>query len=328
MISASSIPSQDITEKQLRAFDVQHDLSPVADLVELCFADTLDPDGKRYIQRMRSVAKNKGFLRWAALNVELPNMPFTGYVWEHEGSLIGNSSLIPYRVKGRSSYLIANVAVHPDHRRKGIARALTQRSMEHARAKGASQVWLHVRQENDQALELYSSLGFSEEARRTTWIGKPDSMSPEVDSDLSIGRPARDHWDKTKTWIEHNYPDDVSWHLPLNLKALHPGFFGTLYRLLNHARIRQWAAFNEVGLSAVLAWQATSTHADSLWLAAPPDAPDGTICALLPYARQRLGSKRTLRLEYPAVQNKDGIQSASFCLQQTLIWMAHNFQNF
>ena len=47
--------------EQLRPFDVRRDMGPVADLVELCFADTLDPEGKRFIQRMRSAARNTGF---------------------------------------------------------------------------------------------------------------------------------------------------------------------------------------------------------------------------------------------------------------------------
>ena len=325
MISVSSIPSQIKTGKHLRAFDVQRDLAPVADLVELCFADTLDPDGKRYIQRMRSVSRNKGFIRWAALNVEVPNMPFTGYVWELDGTMIGNASLIPYRVKGQASYLIANVAVHPDHRRKGIARALTLRAMEHARKKGAAEIWLHVRQENDQALDLYSSLGFAEKARRTTWIGEPETMSSADDSDIKIRPAVPDNWKHIKAWITHNYPDDVSWHLPLNTNALRPGFWGALYRLLHHVNIRQWAACSKASLSAVLTWQASSTHADSLWLAAPPDAADAAIGALLSHARRALRSKRTLRLEYPADQNNDGIQSAVFYPQQTLIWMSRSF---
>jgi hypothetical protein len=39
------------SSSHLRAFDVRHDLDAVADLVEVCFADTLDADGRRYIQQ-------------------------------------------------------------------------------------------------------------------------------------------------------------------------------------------------------------------------------------------------------------------------------------
>ena len=82
-------------------------------------------------------------------------------------------------------------------------------------------------------------------------------------------------------WIKHNYPDDVSWHLPLNVHTLRPGLRGAALRLLSNTHIRQWAASGEGELSAVVFWQATAAHADSLWLAAPKNADDSTIQALL-----------------------------------------------
>ena len=99
----------------LRPFDVQRDLGPVADLVETCFAETLDPDGKRYIERMRSAAKNKSFLHWAALNFEIPNMPFSGYVWEQDGRMIGNASNIAAgdRIPDRFNIIKNTMAASP-----------------------------------------------------------------------------------------------------------------------------------------------------------------------------------------------------------------------
>jgi len=47
-------------------FDIRRDLDPVADLVETCFAETLDEDGKRYVRQMHSAARNPGYLRWAS----------------------------------------------------------------------------------------------------------------------------------------------------------------------------------------------------------------------------------------------------------------------
>lgn len=50
----------------IRRFDIRRDLNMVADLVELCFADSLDADGRRYIRQMRSTARHPNFLRWTA----------------------------------------------------------------------------------------------------------------------------------------------------------------------------------------------------------------------------------------------------------------------
>jgi len=308
----------------LRPFDVQHDLGLVADLVETCFAETLDPDGKRYIERMRSAAKNKSFLHWAALNFEIPNMPFSGYVWEQDGRMIGNASLIPYRIDSRQSYLIANVAVHPDYRQRGIARALTKKSMDHARERGAPEIWLHVREENERAIALYRSLGFLERARRTTWIAEPGIETGTCDPDVEIGTPSSGQWGKLLAWIELNYPPEVTWHLPLYKNALRPGIYGTLIRIFHKFFNRQWTASHGKVLIAGLYWQSTSSYADSLWLAAPVDADNQAVQTLLITAQRSLKSVRTLRLEYPAGQSAAGIQSAGFFPQQTLIWMSLN----
>ena len=81
----------------LRPFDVGKDLNAVANLVETCFADTLDEDGRRYVNHMHNAARNPRYLRWAMAVAENVPMPFSGYVWEENGYLAGNLSLIPYK---------------------------------------------------------------------------------------------------------------------------------------------------------------------------------------------------------------------------------------
>jgi GNAT superfamily N-acetyltransferase len=130
----------------LRPFDVRRDLAAVADLVEQCFADTLDPDGERYLEQMRAASRNPGFIHFAAAASEWSSVPLTGYVWEEDGKVVGNISLIPFALRNQRNYLIANVATHPAYRRRGIAHSLTSQAIEHARRRGAPSAWLHVRQ--------------------------------------------------------------------------------------------------------------------------------------------------------------------------------------
>ena len=170
MTALSNLLSKPSSEKNLRPFDVRRDSSAVADLVELCFADTLDADGRRYLHHMRTTGNTAGILRWTRLTTGLSGTPLAGYVWEQDGEIVGNASLIPYFVRGKRTYLIANVAVHPDFRRRGIARKLTRRLVKGLRAREAIQVWLHVRHDNIAAFDLYRSEGFIERTRRTTWI--------------------------------------------------------------------------------------------------------------------------------------------------------------
>jgi len=55
---------------------------------------------------------------------------------------------------------ILNVAVHPDFRRKGIARRLLSEVMEYFYPRGARSVILEVRMNNKAAQNLYESMGF------------------------------------------------------------------------------------------------------------------------------------------------------------------------
>jgi [ribosomal protein S18]-alanine N-acetyltransferase len=55
---------------------------------------------------------------------------------------------------------IMNLAVHPQFRRRGVARALLQEGLRQARARGAQIAWLEVRPSNRPALALYEAFGF------------------------------------------------------------------------------------------------------------------------------------------------------------------------
>lgn len=61
---------------------------------------------------------------------------------------------------------ILNLAVHPQHRRRGLARRLLSEGMNQARDLGARVAWLEVRPSNTPALALYRSFGFQEVGRR------------------------------------------------------------------------------------------------------------------------------------------------------------------
>ena len=61
---------------------------------------------------------------------------------------------------------ITNVAVHPDVRRRGIARALLESVFERGRASRSRLVLLEVRPSNVEALTLYETFGFRVVGRR------------------------------------------------------------------------------------------------------------------------------------------------------------------
>jgi ribosomal-protein-alanine acetyltransferase len=62
---------------------------------------------------------------------------------------------------------LLNLTVAPVARRQGIGRALLQRFLDDARARGAEQCFLEVRVTNEAAIALYMQEGFAAVARRT-----------------------------------------------------------------------------------------------------------------------------------------------------------------
>ena len=310
----------------LRALNILRDLPAVADLIELCFSNTMDSDGQRYVQDMRRAGRDDSFLRWATKMTETTSLPLTGYIWEENGKIVGNASLVPFRRKNERIYLIANVATHPDFRRRGIARALTERALQHAVDRKVSATWLHVREDNPGAIKLYTELGFVERARRTSWQARGDlaAVSPQTDINITT-RTARD-WLQQQDWLRRLYPDILAWYHPWNFSALQPGLLNWLYLAFVDMNVRQWSALTGAGerLEAALAWIPYGRGANSLWLAAGPGASPEAVTSLLIHARRILLSGHAhLTLDYPASEASEAIRAAGFTAVRTLIWMEH-----
>lgn len=66
-----------------------------------------------------------------------------------------------------------NVAVHPDHRRKGIAETLILSLVEQLKMVKSHCLTLEVRASNAPAIALYEKLGFSEIGRRKNYYRNP-----------------------------------------------------------------------------------------------------------------------------------------------------------
>ena len=308
----------------IRPLNVLRDLSTVADLIELCFSSTMDNDGQRYLSDMRRASHDAGFLHWASHMAETASMPLTGYIWEQDGRIVGNASLIPFRDHGKRVYLIANVATHPDYRRRGIARALTERAMKQARAKNASAVWLHVRDDNPGAIRMYEGLGFQEIARRTAWYGGSDRSPSEQGTDITIVPRHPQFWSLQLDWLRRLYPDSLTWYHSWNLSTLRPGFWNWLYTLFMDYPIKQWAAVRGDELLATLTWMPQGGRSESLYVAVPfsTRSEDGeALTLLLAHARRALSNHSLLSLDFPAGQMTEAIRSAGFNARRTLLWM-------
>jgi len=80
-------------------------------------------------------------------------------VCEHAGGVIGNAVVL-YR-RGTKIARLYSFVVHPDYRRRGIARLLLQAVENEAAARGCREIRLEVRPDNTAAVGFYRKTGFA-----------------------------------------------------------------------------------------------------------------------------------------------------------------------
>ena len=123
-------------------------VAQVAQLEALCFADP-----------------------WSETSIasELRNDLAFWLVAEEDGAVvgyIGSQTVFP-----ESDMM--NVAVHPDHRRKGIGAILVEALITHLRNMDCENLTLEVRASNESAILLYEKLGFAQIGLRKNYYRNP-----------------------------------------------------------------------------------------------------------------------------------------------------------
>lgn len=311
---------------KIRRVDPRRDLIPIADLIELCFINQMDDDGRDYLRHIRRSARDITLQRWVKGANEQVSVPLFGYVWEENNQIVGNLTLIPFFREGKWRYLIANVATHPDYRGRGIARQLTQRGIQHVQECGASAVWLQVREDNGVAHQLYVHLGFLERARRTTW-GLSDSPPPLLPlNGYEVTWRRSSDWKDQSSWLQRTYPPEVAWNLNFNAERFAPGLMRSFSRFMNNERQEQWAIRLGSNLVGVAIRDAASFNAETVWVAPNPACEDQALTALLTILRQHVSTPRPLAINYPANRGASAFRRTGFDLQNTLIWMEINLE--
>lgn len=87
---------------------------------------------------------------------------------------------------------ITNIAVHPDLRRRGIARTLLARVLDDARQRSLRLVVLEVRPSNAEALALYESFGFRVVGRRRGYYYDTGEDALVMEASLAEREPRRE----------------------------------------------------------------------------------------------------------------------------------------
>jgi len=147
------------TQFSIRSLDIRKDLDVLAELVAIAFADDATTLGNDFHAEIRMIKKVVPILMILQRLSESFRHTFDGFVAEDQAKFI--ALVVTGRVRGKSKrWEIGNVATHPDYRRRGLARQLVDRAIEHAKEHGAEMCLLEVRAENTPAYNLYRSQGF------------------------------------------------------------------------------------------------------------------------------------------------------------------------
>ena len=299
----------------LRPVNLRTDLAALADLIELVFADSMDQSGRAAVREMRYLSKvGAGLSIFPGLN-ELTQGINMGFVWIASGRLVGNVSIYPAGSPHHNTWIIANVGVHPDYQRRGIATRLMHAGMDLIRQRGGQRAILQVDMQNDVARRMYENLGFTVERGWITWrrSGSVRIPTPLDDQPAVISHLRRGEWRAEYELARQVRPAErggLGWQRPL-----HPDLFrkSLLKRLTDWLNVR----FEERLvirsdderrlLASVWVESGFMTTATRLTLMVAPDYQGSYDELLLNNVVRRLGGRRTaLTIEHPADETLTG----------------------
>jgi ribosomal protein S18 acetylase RimI-like enzyme len=319
----------------LQPIKLSRDLYQIAELVETCFEERLDSSGRAAVREMKAMAQ-LGPLLW--LFAPLSKYGFgtgLGYVWRDQNRVVGNVNLYRSGIHptlGRG-WLIANVAVHPDYRRRGIARKLMHAGLKLVRQHHARWVALQVEEDNQPALDLYNNLDFERFETLAQWESRHRSnFLPEPDEEWPVRRyQARDAQAEINLITRQVRQGGIVWGRPVDRSDLQPrplSFFTEGY-------------YRERWVMPVPALLPDSTHAarllGSLWIEVPSwnrvrvslfidpalEQVEGRLALLLHFLHQSNYRSRVVRLETtahdPPVESV--LLEAGFRLKRKLVLM-------
>ncbi len=320
--------NSDDSISHIRPVQLRSDLVAVADLIELCFAPYLDAEGRDYIRHIRNAPHDYGGYMLENSTPESSFLPFHGYVWVEDGRIVGNLTLILIRRYLKQAYFVANVAVHPDFRGRGIARKLTDRAIEHVRLHKGNAIYLQVREENTVAQSLYLSHGFEETTRRTQWVFRSGhELLNSSDGTIKVASRKKADWAQQKDWLSALYPAELAWNFPVQIELLEPSLFNSLNNFLNGIMQRSWSAYENQRLIGVATFVRRGEPLDHIWLGTSPAWEERAIAALLPEVQRQVLAPHKLTLNYPNGRAEGAFQAAGMVKLNTLIWMKRTMES-
>ena len=230
-LSTTQLATSSIAVDGLRPVNLRTDLRPLADLIELVFADSMDSSGRSAIREMRYLSHIGYGLHLASRLNELMLGISMGFVYVVDGQLVGNVSVYPsgYPKDMRPAWILANIGVHPAYQRRGIAGELVDAAVGMIAKRRGRQVILQVNRDNDAALRLYERRGFIYERTWRNWQRSGFIKGPAAeDRGFHIARLRPNEWKAEYALAQAARPNSrggLGW-----LKPVHESYF----------RVRPW----------------------------------------------------------------------------------------
>ena len=317
----------------LRPVNVKTDLAPLADLIELVFASTMDSSGRSALREMRMMARMSFGLgivaQWNDLTVGLS----LGQVWLEQGTIVGNVSAYPAKLpkSAGQGWIIANVGVHPDFQNRGIARQLMLASMDTIRKRGGQFAILQVDHDNAPAIHLYRPLGFIEERTFTTFRRSPSLRFPPetLENAPYIRRRRRSEWPQEMALMDRIRPTargGVGWLRPIIPDYFRPSLGRVFGDLINMRAMDRFVIDDGSGqLNAIIWVERAFGTTTRLTLTVDPAYAGNYDEVLLGSIVRQLGSS-ALAIEHPADDepSKLLLDRYRFLDQRTVIHMRWN----
>ncbi|HKZ55928.1 MAG TPA: GNAT family N-acetyltransferase [Anaerolineales bacterium] len=309
----------------LRPVHPGRDMGDVADLIDMAFAGQLDATARRMVREMRAFGR-AGWLGWLFARLLLPPAAHPhGFVWETDGKLVGNASLLRVTSYPRR-WVVANVAVHPQYRRQGIARAMLSAAIEWTRERHAQTVLLQAKGADLGAQVLYASLGFQPLTTRTTWFRSSGAPPSHADAQDVARRRMTAEWQEQLALAARIHPEGLIWPFPLQASLFRPSSFGSLLKL-EQDRHWVWPEGDRL-LGSLTARSGREQGGWRLLLIVEPEARGTVEGPLLSLALRDLpGPVADARLDYPAGLSENALRAHGFVPEHTLTWMAVEFED-
>ena len=227
-----------------RPIDPSRDFPQLLQLLKAVFADEMNSGGRQVFDNAFA-GSNSSFL-WR-MDPFLSKLT-PGFVWIEDGRVVGNVTLLPTTSPQR--FLVANVAVQSDYRRRGIARALMEVVQKEVANRGGSEIRLQVERDNEGAKSLYTSLGYVSLGTLASWnlLNSRHSFSQDVPSytqeGVNVIRMPASRWEDAYRLDMMTKHADLYWPDPLQRGEYHNDFRRKVLDFFSGKSHETWAVIS------------------------------------------------------------------------------------